>query len=296
MPNRRQTGSSSARLPSRKRIRPSRWRAKRKRCAALGVSPAGSTLTASVGTSWPRSSSAPRIVTAVVGQTSRQCVYMKVSTTTWPRRSRSATRRPSWSWSVRSCGGISGASAPAQPPSPADVPGRATSTTTSAATSASVAATIRARRTRAGIRAPGYAGSGFDEPAPDRVAHELDAVAHAELAQDVAAMPPRRPSVTRPGAPRRVAIFCKAMSVSGAEYVKQIRSQVEEVDPSEVRELASEGVVIVDVREQEEWDQGHLPGAVHIPRGYLESRIDGAAPDRGQRVILYCASGVRSAL
>jgi molybdopterin/thiamine biosynthesis adenylyltransferase/rhodanese-related sulfurtransferase len=83
---------------------------------------------------------------------------------------------------------------------------------------------------------------------------------------------------------------------SGAEYVKQIRSQVDEVDPSEVRELLDEGVTIVDVREQGEWDQGHLPGAVHIPRSYLESRIDGFVPDRGQRVILYCASGQRSAL
>ena len=86
------------------------------------------------------------------------------------------------------------------------------------------------------------------------------------------------------------------MSVSGAEYVKQIRSQVDEVDPAEVRELLAEGVVIVDVREQEEWDQGHLPGALHVPRSYLESRIDGFVPDRRQRVILYCASGVRSAL
>jgi molybdopterin/thiamine biosynthesis adenylyltransferase/rhodanese-related sulfurtransferase len=86
------------------------------------------------------------------------------------------------------------------------------------------------------------------------------------------------------------------MSLSGAEYVKQIRSQVDEVDPGEVRELLDEGVAIVDVREQEEWDQGHLPGAVHVPRSYLESRIDGLVPDRDQRVILYCASGQRSAL
>jgi len=86
------------------------------------------------------------------------------------------------------------------------------------------------------------------------------------------------------------------MSLSGAEFVKQIRGRVAEVDPAQVRELSGEGVVIVDVREQDEWDQGHLPGALHIPRGYLESRIDAIAPDRSQRVILYCASGVRSAL
>ncbi len=86
------------------------------------------------------------------------------------------------------------------------------------------------------------------------------------------------------------------MSVSGAEYLRRIKEQVDEVDPSEVRELAHEGAAIIDVRETEEWDVGHLPGARHVPRGYLESRIDGAVPDRSQRVILYCASGNRSAL
>ena len=50
------------------------------------------------------------------------------------------------------------------------------------------------------------------------------------------------------------------------------------------------------MRESEEWDAGHIPGAKHVPRGYLESRIEGAVPDRSQRVVLYCASGNRSAL
>jgi sulfur-carrier protein adenylyltransferase/sulfurtransferase len=54
--------------------------------------------------------------------------------------------------------------------------------------------------------------------------------------------------------------------------------------------------VIVDVREQHEFEQSHVPGAVHVPRGHLESRIEGAVSDRAKRVILYCASGSRSAL
>ena len=70
------------------------------------------------------------------------------------------------------------------------------------------------------------------------------------------------------------------MSMSGAEYLRRIKEQVDEVDPSEVRELAHEGAAIIDVRETEEWDVGHLPGARHVPRGYLESRIDAAVPDR----------------
>ena len=86
------------------------------------------------------------------------------------------------------------------------------------------------------------------------------------------------------------------MSVSGAEYTRRIKQQIDEVDPSEVHELVNNGVAIVDVRETEEYSVGHLPGAKHVPRGYLESRIEGAVPDRSQRVILYCASGNRSAL
>jgi sulfur-carrier protein adenylyltransferase/sulfurtransferase len=86
------------------------------------------------------------------------------------------------------------------------------------------------------------------------------------------------------------------MSPSGAEFIRKIRSQVEEVDPSVVQEHLGNGIVLVDVRESEEWDAGHIPGAKHVPRGYLESRIEGAVPDRDQRVVLYCASGQRSAL
>ena len=86
------------------------------------------------------------------------------------------------------------------------------------------------------------------------------------------------------------------MSPTGAEVIRKIRSQVEEVDPAEVREHLGNGVVLVDVRESEEWDAGHIPGAKHVPRGYLESRIEGAVKDRDQRVVLYCASGQRSAL
>jgi sulfur-carrier protein adenylyltransferase/sulfurtransferase len=86
------------------------------------------------------------------------------------------------------------------------------------------------------------------------------------------------------------------MSPSGAEYIKRIREQVQEVDPSDVKPLVGNGVPIVDVREAEEYAVAHLPGAKHVPRGYLESRIDAAVPDRKQRVILYCATGQRSAL
>jgi molybdopterin/thiamine biosynthesis adenylyltransferase/rhodanese-related sulfurtransferase len=86
------------------------------------------------------------------------------------------------------------------------------------------------------------------------------------------------------------------MSPSGPEFIKQIKAEIDEVDPSEVNELLHEGVAIIDVRETDEVVAGKLPGAAHIPRGYLESRIESAVPDHSQRVILYCASGNRSAL
>ena len=92
---------------------------------------------------------------------------------------------------------------------------------------------------------------------------------------------------------------------SGQQLIKQVRAQVEEVDPSEVNEAlelrdsngsADEALTLVDVREQHEFEQGHLPGAVHVPRGHLESRIEGVVPDRSRRTVLYCSTGVRSAL
>src|ERR1700730_11716140 len=65
------------------------------------------------------------------------------------------------------------------------------------------------------------------------------------------------------------------MSPSGAELLRQVKSQIDQVDPSEVNELIDEGVTVVDVREAEEYGDGHLPGARHVPRSYLESRIEG---------------------
>src|SRR3954464_3664202 len=86
------------------------------------------------------------------------------------------------------------------------------------------------------------------------------------------------------------------MSPTGAEVIRKIRSQIEEVDPAQVREHLGNGVVLVDVRESEEWDAGHIPGAKHVPRGYLESRIEGGVAGRDQRFVISCASGQRSAL
>jgi molybdopterin/thiamine biosynthesis adenylyltransferase/rhodanese-related sulfurtransferase len=81
------------------------------------------------------------------------------------------------------------------------------------------------------------------------------------------------------------------------ELLEQAKSAIDEIGAGQARELVDNGgaPLLVDVRERDEWDQGHIPGAVHVPRGFLESRIEQAAPDRTRPVILYCASGSRSA-
>jgi molybdopterin/thiamine biosynthesis adenylyltransferase/rhodanese-related sulfurtransferase len=77
------------------------------------------------------------------------------------------------------------------------------------------------------------------------------------------------------------------------ELLQQVKDGIAEVDAREAQDL--EGAAWIDVREQDEWDEGHIPGASHIPRGNLESRIEGIVADRSTPVVVYCASGARSA-
>ena len=80
------------------------------------------------------------------------------------------------------------------------------------------------------------------------------------------------------------------------DLIRRVKSEVREVSPDEAREMARQGAVIVDVREADEWVQGHIPGALFIPRGFLELRIEEKVPDRSQELVLQCAGGTRSAL
>jgi len=77
------------------------------------------------------------------------------------------------------------------------------------------------------------------------------------------------------------------------ELLQQTKAEIDEIDAGAARQL--DGAVWIDVREADEWQEGHLPGAVHIPRGFLESRVEGVAPAKDTPVVLYCASGARSA-
>jgi molybdopterin/thiamine biosynthesis adenylyltransferase/rhodanese-related sulfurtransferase len=81
------------------------------------------------------------------------------------------------------------------------------------------------------------------------------------------------------------------------EHLAATRREIREVTAVETEQLlaAETRPVLVDVRERDEYEQGYIPGAVHIPRGNLESRIENTVSDRNAPVILYCAAGNRSA-
>jgi molybdopterin/thiamine biosynthesis adenylyltransferase/rhodanese-related sulfurtransferase len=93
------------------------------------------------------------------------------------------------------------------------------------------------------------------------------------------------------------------MGDASREIMRRARQHVPEWTPAQVREElahqheagpAGQDIVLVDVREKYEWNEGHIPGAIHVPRGFLELQIEEAVPDKSKTVVLYCAGGVRS--
>ena len=81
------------------------------------------------------------------------------------------------------------------------------------------------------------------------------------------------------------------------DYFAEIKKPVKEATPQQVADLLHAGEVqLADVREKNEWDEGHLPGAVHVPKSYLEQWAEDRIPDKDKATILYCAGGVRSAM
>ncbi|MDX6470144.1 MAG: sulfur-carrier protein adenylyltransferase/sulfurtransferase [Gaiellaceae bacterium] len=81
------------------------------------------------------------------------------------------------------------------------------------------------------------------------------------------------------------------------DLLAQVKSEIDEVDAARARELLDgpDAPLLIDVREPDEWADGHIPSAVHVPRGFFESKIEQAAPDHTRPVVVYCAGGARSA-
>ena len=73
------------------------------------------------------------------------------------------------------------------------------------------------------------------------------------------------------------------------------KSEIVEVDTDEAASRIDDGALVLDVREPDEYDEGALPGAIHIPRGHLEAQVEGRLLDKSAPVVVYCAGGVRSA-
>ena len=80
------------------------------------------------------------------------------------------------------------------------------------------------------------------------------------------------------------------------DLLAQAKSQIIEIDTNEAASrIAAGGVIVLDVREPDEYEQGALPDALHIPRGHLEAQIEGRIVEKSAPVLVYCAGGVRSA-
>ncbi len=82
------------------------------------------------------------------------------------------------------------------------------------------------------------------------------------------------------------------------KLVGEAKTRVKETNVPEVKKRMDGGekLLLVDVREDNEWANGHLPGAVHMGRGIIERDIEAKVPESSTNIILYCGGGFRSAL
>ena len=87
------------------------------------------------------------------------------------------------------------------------------------------------------------------------------------------------------------------MAKTSKNILDEARAQIKAIDIDEARRMVeNSGATIVDVRESDEWRQGHIPNALGIPRGFLELRVEEKIPDHKAPIIMQCASGTRSLL
>jgi len=89
------------------------------------------------------------------------------------------------------------------------------------------------------------------------------------------------------------------MAKNFQEIMAEARKQVPEVSPQKVNDLLKnngKSPILLDVRESDEWRQGHLEGALPLPRGFLEIKVESLIPDKNSPIVAYCAGGVRSLL
>ncbi|MEP6507440.1 MAG: rhodanese-like domain-containing protein [Gemmatimonadales bacterium] len=81
---------------------------------------------------------------------------------------------------------------------------------------------------------------------------------------------------------------------SGTDLIEEAKLKIREVSPKETMADTNPNLVLLDVRERYEWNLAHLPNAIHIPRGSMETKVEALIP-RDKHVVIYCQSGNRSA-
>jgi rhodanese-related sulfurtransferase len=82
------------------------------------------------------------------------------------------------------------------------------------------------------------------------------------------------------------------------KLVNEAKSRVPEIDIEAYKKIRESGEahVLVDTREESEWNAGHVAGAVHLSKGIIERDIETKVPDHDAKLVLYCGGGFRSAL
>jgi len=80
------------------------------------------------------------------------------------------------------------------------------------------------------------------------------------------------------------------------KLVKDVKTRIKEVSPQEAVGEVERGAMLIDVREREDWEAGHIPGAVHLSRGTIELEIEERVPAVNTPIICHCGGGSRSAL
>ena len=79
------------------------------------------------------------------------------------------------------------------------------------------------------------------------------------------------------------------------DLLSAAKAEITEITPETAAGRLADGYLVLDVREPDEYAEGAIPGAIHIPRGHLEAQIENRIPDKTTPVVVYCAGGVRSA-
>ena len=87
---------------------------------------------------------------------------------------------------------------------------------------------------------------------------------------------------------------------SREDLLREARQTVKEMSVQEVHDHIEKGeepvLLVLDVRGLDEWERGHLDGAIHLPRGHLEEQVESKIPDKSREIVVYCAGGIRSLL